>query len=73
MMFGFGFIMMILVIGLPVALAAVLIWGLMKRPANASRVTQQSPTRICSNCGTGLQFGWTHCPQCGAAVNPAGK
>jgi hypothetical protein len=71
MMFGVGFIMMILVFGLPVVLVVALIWGLTKRPSNASLLSLQTPARACLHCGTGLQTGWSHCAQCGAPVNPA--
>lgn len=71
MMFGFGFIMMILVIGLPLVLVVALIWGLTMRPNDASPLPPQNPTRVCSHCGAGIQTDWTHCPKCGAPVNPA--
>ena len=72
MMFGVGFIMMILVIGLPVVLVVALLWGLTNRASVAPPITQQ-PTapRACSHCGAGIQTGWSHCAQCGAPVNPA--
>ncbi len=28
----------------------------------------QKVDRYCSHCGTGLQSGWSHCPQCGAPI-----
>jgi len=71
MMFGFGFSMMILVIGLPLVLVVALIWGLTRRSNNAFPLPPQNPTHVCSHCGDGIQTGWTHCPQCGALVNPA--
>jgi zinc-ribbon domain len=72
-MLGFGLIAMLLVIGLPVALIVVLIWALTRR-GNSSLPTfvpvhqNTASTRSCSHCGTGLQAGWSHCPQCGAQV-----
>ena len=71
MMFGIGFITMILVFGLPVVLVVALIWGLTKRPGNASPLLQPTPARACAHCGAGLQTGWSHCAQCGAPLNPA--
>ena len=72
-MLGFGLIAMLLVIGVPVALIVVLIWALTRRGNSSLPVfvpVQQNTvsTRTCSHCGTGLQAGWSHCPQCGAIV-----
>jgi hypothetical protein len=69
MMFGVSFIMMVLLLGLPVALVVALIWALTKRPGSPVSVSSQTPARACSHCGAGVQTGWTHCPQCGAPVN----
>jgi hypothetical protein len=72
-MLGFGLIAMLLVIGLPVALIAVLIMALTRR-GNFS-VTTPAPVhqstvsaRTCSHCGVALQADWSHCPQCGVTV-----
>lgn len=72
-MFGFGLIAMLLVIGLPVALIAVLIWALTRRgnpavPALIPGAQKTTSAPVCSHCGTALQAGWSHCPQCGAIV-----
>lgn len=72
-MLGFGLIAMLLVIGLPVALIAVLIWALTRRgnfsvPAPVLVHQSAAPTHTCSHCGTALQAAWSHCPQCGALV-----
>lgn len=72
-MLGFGLIAMFLVIALPVALVAVLIWALNRRenssvfapvPVHQNTVS----ARTCSHCGVALQAGWYQCPQCGAQV-----
>ncbi len=72
-MLGFGLIAMVLVIGLPVALVAVLIWTLTRRgnssvPASVPVHQNTASARTCSHCGTALQADWSHCPQCGALV-----
>ena len=72
-MLGFGLIAMLLVIGLPVALIVVLIQALTRggnfsAPAPIHVHQSTSSARTCSHCGTGLQAGWSHCPQCGAQV-----
>lgn len=71
-MIGFGLIAMLLVIGLPVALIAVLIWALTRKgnssPAHIPVPQKTAPARACSHCGTALQADWSHCPQCGAQV-----
>jgi hypothetical protein len=61
MMFGVGFIMLILVFGLPAILIVVLIWGLTKNASSAPSLTvpplqpsAQLPARFCAHCGTGL-------------------
>ncbi len=72
-MLGFGLLAMVLVIGLPVALIAVLIWALTRRgntsaPAFLNVSQKAAAGQFCSHCGTALQAGWSHCPQCGAQV-----
>jgi hypothetical protein len=72
-MLGFGLIAMLLVIGLPVALIVVLIWALTRRgnsslPAFVPVHQSAASARACPHCGTTLQAGWYHCPQCGAQV-----
>ena len=74
MMFGFGFIMMLVVIGLPVILIIAVVWGLTRRSGNVQPpLSTTAPAHSCQHCGAGLQTGWTHCPQCGAPVDPIAK
>lgn len=78
MMMGFGFLIMLAILVIPILLIAGLIFLLVK-PNIQQKVTrppvvmpgEASPNsgRTCSHCGAGLQPEWTHCPQCGA---PAG-
>ena len=77
---GFGFVFMLLVIGLPLAgIIAMVVWlvntNKVGNPFSANppsgkqeQVEGQRMKRTCSHCGAGLQDGWTHCPQCGAPV-----
>jgi len=78
MMFGFLFLILFVVI-LVVGVIAGLAWlDKNNRQWNLFSVNQPSDKReqvadpevrrFCSHCGTGLQAGWTHCPQCGAPV-----
>jgi len=72
-MLGFGLLAMLLVIGLPVALIAVLVWALTRHgnsplPASVPVNQNTASTRACSHCGKALQADWSHCPQCGAQV-----
>ena len=72
-MLGFGLIAMLFVVGLPVALIAVLIWALARRrdsSIHASVPFYQSKAlaRTCKHCGTTLQSDWSNCPHCGAAI-----
>ncbi len=77
MMMGFGFLIMLAVLLIPILLIAGLVFMLVK-PNFQQKVTQPpvvtpgkaaaSSGRACSHCGTGLQPEWTHCPQCGAPV-----
>ncbi len=72
-MLGFGLIAMLLVIGLPVAVIAALVWALTRtgnpsRPATAGASAAGSTQKACSHCDTPLQSGWSHCPQCGAPI-----
>ncbi len=72
-MFGFGLLAMLLVIGLPIALIVLLV-RVLTRGGNSSAPTlfsvpqKTAPGQFCSHCGTALQAGWSHCPQCGAQV-----
>jgi hypothetical protein len=72
-MFGFGLLAMLIVIGLPIALIAVIIWistnrGNSTKPASAPGLHNLAFKRTCSHCGTDLQIAWSHCPQCGAQI-----
>ena len=78
MMMGFGFLVMLAVLALPILLIAGL--GFLLVNQNNRQKTTQPPVvapgapspgagRTCAHCGAGLQVEWTHCPQCGA---PAG-
>ena len=73
LMFGFGVLAMLAVIVLPIALLAVIIWistnrGNSSKPASELGLQNLTFTRTCSHCGTDLQIGWSHCPQCGAQI-----
>jgi hypothetical protein len=70
-MVGFGLIAMLIVIGIPIALIAVLIWASIHRgnsPTPVSVHQGKASMRTCSHCGTDLQMVWSHCPQCGAQI-----
>jgi hypothetical protein len=70
-MVGFGLIAMLIVIGTPIALIAVLIWASIHpgiSPIPVSVPQSKASMRTCSHCGTDLQMVWSHCPQCGALV-----
>ncbi|HBG74751.1 MAG: hypothetical protein A2X25_12000 [Chloroflexi bacterium GWB2_49_20] len=70
-MFGFGLITMLLVIGLPVVLIAVLIWALTHHensPVPVPVHQNMASTRTCIQCRAALHDAWSHCPQCGALV-----
>jgi uncharacterized paraquat-inducible protein A len=78
MMMGFGFLIMLAVLALPILLAAALVIWLMKAnsrqgqprgPLAPSHTMLTSAQRVCSHCGAGLQHGWAHCPQCGAPAD----
>ncbi len=78
MMLGFGLLTMLIVLGLPILLAVgivAVVWGLVGRRATPLSPPYQggggggSPTaRYCSQCGYGLQAGWSNCPNCGAPI-----
>ena len=79
-MMGFGFLFMLLVIGLPiVGIIALVVWlvntiklgnpfSVNQSVGKRGQAEGQGAKRACSHCGTSLQADWTHCPQCGAAV-----
>ena len=76
-MMGFGFLIVLLVLGMPLALiAALVIWlvnrGAQKHVVSASALSQNvsisSTGQVCSHCGASLQRDWSHCPHCGAAI-----
>lgn len=72
-MMVFGLIGLLLVIGIAVALVAVVIWAFTRRGKTAPLATapifqSAAGTRPCSHCGAALQSDWSHCPQCGAKV-----
>jgi len=79
MMLGFGLLMMLIFLGLPILLVVAVVVGLMglwsrrtgpvaipSLPMAAAPTAR--PARYCSHCGQGLQADWTHCPKCGAPV-----
>lgn len=76
MMFGglfmmiFGALVVILVFGGSAALIAGLIWVFIRNrnAATPAPVPFSPASAACSHCGAALQPGWSHCPQCGAAV-----
>lgn len=81
-MMGFGFLSMLLVIVLPiVGIVALVVW-LVNSNRQGNLFSQNPPSekreqaegqgtkRTCSHCSAGLQNDWTHCPQCGAPVQP---
>lgn len=72
-MMVFGLVGLLLVIGIAVALVAVVIWAFTRRqniaPLNSAPIFQSAAgMRTCSHCGASLQADWSHCPQCGAKV-----
>jgi len=81
MMMGFGFLVMLAILAVPILLIVGLVI-LMVRPmlgriatsiAASPSPRQASPESatapgICSHCGARLQEGWAHCPHCGASV-----
>ncbi len=77
MMMGFGLLVMLAILAVPLLLTVGLI-VLMLRPiagrttpsvAVSPRPTAVSDAGVCSHCGAALRPEWAHCPQCGA---PAG-
>lgn len=79
-MIVFGMLGMLLMVGLPLVLIVLLVWGLTQKgnpvwqppatrvAAPVTPVAAPASGRFCSHCGAGLQTGWTHCPQCGAPI-----
>ena len=74
-MMGFGFLFMLLILGLPVVLIAAILIGIFGLLGQRSRSMFSPPTtaslamqnaRTCAHCGQALQGDWTHCPKCGA-------
>ena len=74
-MMGFGLLMMLLVLGLPVVSIAAILIGVLALLGRRSRPIFSPPTstglakqdaRYCSACGQDLQAGRTHCPKCEA-------
>ena len=75
MMMGFGFLIMLVVLAIPILLIAGLVFLLVK-PNNQQKMTQpplvnpgkasSGTRRACAHCGAGLQPEWAHCAQCGA-------
>ena len=79
MMLGFGLLMMLIFLGLPILLVVAVVavmTGFSGRRAGPVSVptmpmataSTAPPARYCSHCGQGLQADWTHCPKCGAPV-----
>ena len=77
-MMGFGMLMMLLVLGLPVLLIAAVLIGVLGLEGWRRRQMYSPPTssglvaqgaRSCAHCGQGLQADWTHCPKCGAPIS----
>ena len=76
MMLGFGLLMMLIFLGLPillvVAVVAVMTGFSGRRTGPVSVPTMPMatapPARYCAHCGQGLQADWTHCPKCGAPI-----
>ena len=83
MMMGFGLLIMLAVLGIPILLiAGLVLWMVIQGtlrdnhpstvhslPAAPASSPSAGAGHVCSHCGAGLQPEWTHCPQCGA---PAG-
>ena len=79
-MMGFGFLLMLLVVVLPIlGVIALVVWLVNtnrfgnpfgENPPSEKRgqVESQGTNRTCSHCGTSLQVDWIHCPQCGAGI-----
>jgi hypothetical protein len=76
-MMGFGFLIMLLVLVVPVVLIVALAIWLINKSSQKNIFTPlpsvkgsaaAPPPQVCSHCGTRLQADWLHCPQCGAAT-----
>ena len=79
-MMGFGFLFMLLVIGVPlIGIVALVVWLVNTNKLGNLFTTNQSVEKrgqsegqgmlhTCSHCSISLQNDWTHCPKCGAAV-----
>jgi hypothetical protein len=71
MMMGFGILLMLAVLGVPVLLLILLIrplngQGSIARPTSGAPTTTTFDLGSCSHCGAKLRPEWMHCPQCGA-------
>jgi hypothetical protein len=81
MMMGFGFLVMLAILAVPILLIVGLVI-LMVRPLLGQIATPVAPgpsprqaspepaaaSGICSHCGAKLQADWAHCPHCGASA-----
>ena len=77
-MMGFGFLLMLLFILIPLVGIVVLAIWLYNANRQGTSFSQSPPAekreqanrsqmkRVCAHCGAGLQEEWAHCPQCGA-------
>ena len=81
MMMGFGFLVMLAILAVPILLIVGLVilmlrpvLGRMATPIAASPSPPQAlaepapASSICSHCGAKLQAEWAHYPHCGAPV-----
>jgi hypothetical protein len=81
---GFGWLMTVLMIGLPILAVTLILMAaagfFQNRLWNVAPIQEQpqadrkmngsssAAARYCAHCGAGLQAEWTHCPQCGTPV-----
>jgi hypothetical protein len=78
MMMGIGLLFMLVVIGVPVLIVALVMGGglaalFKSRPRQAGPDThlpsrEPADERKCSTCGRAIRAGWNVCPTCGAAL-----
>ena len=69
----FGFLMMLLMMGIPVGVLVLLVLGvagLLRRPeAPPPAVAPASPAgKTCQNCGRPVEADWINCPYCGTKI-----